>query len=107
MRWLRARTKEALAAAKARVTRLDATRKGAGAVQRMRVAPKAQAAEFAANILPIIRMTGIGPVAVRCPRVRDRRPAISRCNQWWRASSAGEARVSRVALEFSGLRKVR
>ena len=32
-----------------------------------RVAPKAQAAEFAANILPIIRMTGIGPVAVRCP----------------------------------------
>jgi hypothetical protein len=38
----------------------------------MRVAPKAQAAEFAANILPIIRMTGIGPVAVRCPRVPDR-----------------------------------
>ena len=34
----------------------------------MRVAPEAQAAEFAANILPIIRMTGIGPV----PRVRDR-----------------------------------
>ena len=26
-------------------------------------------------------------------------------NQWWRASSAGEARVSRVALGFSGLRK--
>jgi hypothetical protein len=38
----------------------------------MRVAPKALAAEFAANILPIIRMTGIGPVAVRCPRVPDR-----------------------------------
>jgi hypothetical protein len=38
----------------------------------MRVAPTAQAAEFAANILPIIRMTGIGPVAVRCPHVRDR-----------------------------------
>jgi hypothetical protein len=33
---------------------LGATRKAA--VQRMRVAPKAQAAEFAANILPIIRM---------------------------------------------------
>jgi len=47
---------------------LGATRKAAGAVQRMRVAPEAQAAEFAANILPIIRMTGIGPV----PRVRDR-----------------------------------
>ena len=28
-------------------------------------------------------------------------------NQWWRASSAGEARVSRVALGFSGLRKAR
>ena len=28
-------------------------------------------------------------------------------NRWWRASSAGEARVSRVALGFSGLRKVR
>ena len=26
-------------------------------------------------------------------------------NQWWRASSAGEARVSRVAFGFSGLRK--
>jgi hypothetical protein len=56
LRWLRARTKAALAAAKARGTRLGATRKAAGAVQRMRVAPKAQAAEFAANILPIIRM---------------------------------------------------
>ena len=28
-------------------------------------------------------------------------------NQWWRTSSAGAARVSRVALGFSGLRKVR
>ena len=28
-------------------------------------------------------------------------------NQWWRASSAGEARVSRVALGFSGFRKAR
>ena len=28
-------------------------------------------------------------------------------NRGWRASSAGEARVSRVALGFSGLRKVR
>jgi hypothetical protein len=49
------RSHQALAA-KARGTRLGATRKAAGAVQRMRVAPKAQAAEFAANILPIIRM---------------------------------------------------
>ena len=28
-------------------------------------------------------------------------------NQWWRASSAGEARVSRVALGFLGHRQVR
>jgi hypothetical protein len=28
-------------------------------------------------------------------------------NQRWRPSSSGEARVSRVALEFSGLRKAR
>ena len=28
-------------------------------------------------------------------------------NQWWRISSAGEARVSRVALGFSGLREAR
>ena len=28
-------------------------------------------------------------------------------NQGWRTSSAGEARVSRVALGFSGLRKAR
>ena len=27
-------------------------------------------------------------------------------NQWWRASSAGEGRVSRVAFGFPGLRKV-
>jgi hypothetical protein len=38
----------------------------------MRVAPKAQAAEFAANILPIIRMTASVRFAARCPRVRDR-----------------------------------
>ena len=28
-------------------------------------------------------------------------------NQWWHTSSAGEARVSRVALGFSGRRKPR
>ena len=28
-------------------------------------------------------------------------------NQWWRASSAGAARLSRVALGFSGFRKAR
>ena len=44
------RTKAALAAAKAR-----GRRDPAGAVQRMRAARKAQAAQFAANVLPIIR----------------------------------------------------
>ena len=77
LRWLRARTKAALAAAKTRGTRLGATRKAAGAVWRMRVAAKAQAAEFAANILPIIRMTGIGPVcralSARAYRMRRQR----------------------------------
>jgi DNA invertase Pin-like site-specific DNA recombinase len=48
------RTKAALAAAKARGKRLG-TPRPAGAVERMRVARKAQAAQFAANVLPIIR----------------------------------------------------
>jgi hypothetical protein len=43
-----------LAAAKARGKRLGA-RHPAGAVKRMRVARKAQVAQFAANVLPIIR----------------------------------------------------
>jgi hypothetical protein len=51
---------------------IGATWKAAGAAQRMRVAREGPAAEFAANILLIIRMTGISPVAVRCPRMRDR-----------------------------------
>jgi hypothetical protein len=46
--------KTALAAAKARGKRLG-TPDPAGAVERMRVARKAQAAQFAANVLPIIR----------------------------------------------------
>jgi DNA invertase Pin-like site-specific DNA recombinase len=48
------RTKAALAAAKPRGKRLG-TPDLAGAVERMRVARKAQAAQFAANVLPIIR----------------------------------------------------
>jgi Resolvase, N terminal domain/Recombinase len=48
------RTKAALAAAKARGTRLG-TPDAAGAVRRIRAARKAQAAQFAANVLPIIR----------------------------------------------------
>jgi DNA invertase Pin-like site-specific DNA recombinase len=48
------RTKAALAAAKARGTRLG-TPDPAGAVKRMCVARRAQAAQFAANVLPIIR----------------------------------------------------
>jgi DNA invertase Pin-like site-specific DNA recombinase len=48
------RTKAALAAAKARGKRLG-TPDPAGAVERMRVARKAQAAQFAGNVLPIIR----------------------------------------------------
>ena len=48
------RTKAALAAAKARGKRLG-TPDPAGAVERTRVARKAQAAQFAANVLPIIR----------------------------------------------------
>lgn len=48
------RTKVALAAAKARGTRLG-TPDPVGAVRRMRAARKAQAARFAANVLPIIR----------------------------------------------------
>jgi Recombinase len=43
-----------LAAAKARGKRLGA-RHPAGAVKRMRVARKAQVAQFAANVLPIVR----------------------------------------------------
>ena len=48
------RTKAALAAAKARGKRLG-TPEPAGAVQRMRAARKAQAPQFAANVLSIIR----------------------------------------------------
>jgi DNA invertase Pin-like site-specific DNA recombinase len=48
------RTKAALAAAKARGMRLG-TPDPVGAVERMRVARKARAAQFAANVLPIIR----------------------------------------------------
>jgi DNA invertase Pin-like site-specific DNA recombinase len=48
------RTKAALAAAKARGKRLGTPDPGA-AVERMCVARKAQAAKFAANVLPIIR----------------------------------------------------
>jgi hypothetical protein len=48
------RTQAALAAANARRRRLR-TPDPAGAVERMRVARKAQAAQFAANVLPIIR----------------------------------------------------
>jgi hypothetical protein len=44
----------ALAAAKARGKPLG-TRDPAGAMERMRVARKAQAAQFAANVLPIVR----------------------------------------------------
>jgi Recombinase len=46
--------KAALAAAKVRGMRLG-TPDPVGAVERMRVARKAQAAQFAANVLPIIR----------------------------------------------------
>jgi DNA invertase Pin-like site-specific DNA recombinase len=49
------RTKAALAAAKARGKRLGTPATPAGAVDRMRVARKAQAAQYAANVLPIIR----------------------------------------------------
>jgi DNA invertase Pin-like site-specific DNA recombinase len=48
------RTKATLAAAKARGKRLG-TPDPAGAVERMRVARTAQGAQFAANVLPIIR----------------------------------------------------
>jgi DNA invertase Pin-like site-specific DNA recombinase len=48
------RTKVALAAAKARGKRLG-TPDPIGAVERMRMARKEQAAQFAANVLPIIR----------------------------------------------------
>jgi hypothetical protein len=48
------RTEAALAAAKARGKRLG-TPDPEGAVERMRVTRKAQAAQFAANVLPIIR----------------------------------------------------
>jgi DNA invertase Pin-like site-specific DNA recombinase len=48
------RTKAALAAAKARGTKLG-TPDPAGAAERMRVTRKAQPAQFAANVLPIIR----------------------------------------------------
>jgi DNA invertase Pin-like site-specific DNA recombinase len=48
------RTKAALAAAKARGKRLG-TPGPASAVKRMSVARRAQAAQFAANVLPIIR----------------------------------------------------
>jgi DNA invertase Pin-like site-specific DNA recombinase len=49
------RTRAALAAAKARGRRLGTPRDPAGAVQRMRAARMTQAAQFAANVLPIIR----------------------------------------------------
>ena len=48
------RTKAALAAAKARGTKLG-TPDQAGAVARMGIALKAQTAQFAANVVPIIR----------------------------------------------------
>lgn len=56
---LRARApRRALVAAKARGKRLGTPpRDPAGAVERMRVARKAQAAQFAANVLPIVRDT--------------------------------------------------
>ena len=62
------RAKAALAAAKARGTRLG-TPDAAGAVERMRVARKAQAAQFSANVLPIIReVQAAGYTSPQCNR---------------------------------------
>jgi hypothetical protein len=71
------RTKAALAAAKARGP--------AGAVERMRVARKAQAARFAANILPIIRdiqAAGHTSLNAIAGQLNTRKVATANGGQW-------------------------
>ena len=78
------RTKAALAAAKARGTRLG-TPDTAGAVKRMAVAHKAQAARFAANVLPIIReVQGVGHTSFNAiaGQLNGRNVATARGGRW-------------------------
>jgi DNA invertase Pin-like site-specific DNA recombinase len=101
------RTKAALAAAKARGKRLG-TPDPAGAVERMRVARKAQAAQFAANVLPIIRdiqAAGHASLNAIAGQLNARKVATANGGQWRhvqvrqildRASVGAGCRTSRI-----------
>jgi DNA invertase Pin-like site-specific DNA recombinase len=78
------RTKAALAAAKARGTRLG-TRDPAGAVRRMAAAHRAKAKQFAANVLPIIReVQAVGHTSANsiAGQLNARKVATARGGQW-------------------------
>jgi len=78
------RTKAALAAAKARGTRLG-TPDPAGAVKRMRAARKAQIERYTANVLPIIReiqATGSASCNAIAGQLTARKVATARGGQW-------------------------
>ena len=78
------RTKAALAAAKARGTRLG-TPDAVGAVARMGKALKAQASQFAANVLPVIReVQGAGHVSCNAiaGQLNARKIATARGGRW-------------------------
>jgi DNA invertase Pin-like site-specific DNA recombinase len=78
------RTKAALAAAKARGTRLG-TPDTTGAVKRMQVALKAKTAQFAANVLPIIRevqATGRESHNAIAEQLNARKVATARGGRW-------------------------
>jgi DNA invertase Pin-like site-specific DNA recombinase len=78
------RTKAALAAAKARGTRLG-TPDPKGAVKRMGAALKAKASQFAANVTPIIRDIQAAGYTSRnaiAGQLNDRKVATARGGQW-------------------------
>jgi hypothetical protein len=98
------RTRAALVAAKARAW-VHPPRDPAGAVERMRVARKAHAAQFAANVLPIIRdIQAAGYEPQRCRRAAQR--TEGRHHKWWTVEACAGAADIKSDAASEGRRAV-
>ena len=86
------RTKAALAAAKARGKQLGTAQTPPAPSQRMRAARKAQAAQFAANVLPIIReVQAAGHTSFNAHRRAAQRTEGRNSQRWPMEACAGAA----------------